>query len=336
MTSATTSTKESPILTAAATASLTGQLALQGRQAALGLEWWAAEAGVALEISDDGGSASAAAATYGRWLDAGIDILLGPYGSGLVRSVVPLVTAAGAMLWNHGGSADDLAHPLVVPLPAPASTYFRGAVELAAHSGLEEIVLVVGRGSFAASVAAGAVAAATDIGLPVSEIPLAEARAITAATPVGAVMVVGTFEEDVKFVGELGADYPGLIACVAAGLLEFGERLGPAAEGVLGPVQWIPEAVTPELGPSGTDFVRHYQATFGSPPGYVAAQAAAAGFLAAEAYRLGLGPDDVRRWRTSTLLGSFAVDKSWRQIGYTARTVRWQGGRQVLVPRRST
>ncbi len=55
MTSATTSTKESPILTAAATASLTGQLALQGRQAALGLEWWAAEAGVALEISDDVG-----------------------------------------------------------------------------------------------------------------------------------------------------------------------------------------------------------------------------------------------------------------------------------------
>lgn len=333
MTSATTSTKESPSrVTTAATASLTGQLALQGRQAALGLEWWSAEAGVALEIGDDAGSASAAAAAYGRWLDAGIDILFGPYGSGLVRSVVPLVTGAGAMLWNHGGSADDLAHPLVVPIPSPASTYFRGAVQLAAYSGLEEIVLVVGRGSFAASVAAGAVAAATHIGVPVREIPMAEARVITAATPVGAVMVVGTFEEDVAFVAELGADYPGLIACVAAGLLEFGERLGPAAEGVLGPVQWIPEAVTPELGPSGTEFARRYQAMFGSPPGYVAAQAAAAGFLAAEAHRLGLRPEDVRRWRTSTLLGSFAVDKSWRQIGYTARTVRWQGGRQVLVP----
>lgn len=332
MTSAMSPTKGSPpVLTAAATASLTGQFALQGKQAALGLEWWSAEAGVALEIGDDGGSASAAAAAYGGWLDAGTDILFGPYGSGLVRSVVPLVTGAGAMLWNHGGSADDLAQPLVVPLPAPASTYFRGAVELVAHLGLGDIVLAVGRGSFAASVAAGALATATHIGLPVREIPLAEARAITAATPVGAVMVVGTFEEDMAFVAELGTDYPGLIACVAAGLLEFGERLGPAAEGVLGPVQWIPEAITPELGPSGTEFARRYQATFGSPPGYVAAQAAAAGFLAAEAHRLGLRPDDVRRWRTSTLLGSFAVDKSWRQIGYTARTVCWQGGRQVLV-----
>ena len=85
--------------------------------------------------------------------------------------MVPLVTAAGAMLWNHGGSADDLAHPLVVPLPAPASTYFRGAVELAAHSVLEEILLVVGRGSFSSSVAAFSVAAATYIGLPVIEIP---------------------------------------------------------------------------------------------------------------------------------------------------------------------
>lgn len=318
------------MVTAAATASLTGPLALQGEEAALGLRWWAAQAGVALEVVDDAGSVSAASIAYRRWIEEGVDILVGPYGSNLVRTVIPVVTSAGAVMWNHGGAADDLAQPLVVPLPAPASTYFGGAVALAARSGLEQILLVVGRGPFAAAVASGARATATRISLTVREIQLTKVSAIPAEAAHGAaVFVVGTFDEEVAIVAELHRVEPGLIACVAAGLPEFGKRLGPAAEGVVGPVQWIPEAATPDIGPSGTGYAHHYQATFGSPPSYVAAQATAAGLLAAEAHRLSLRPDDIQRWQTSTLLGSFALDESWHQVGHTAHTVHWQEGRQV-------
>lgn len=320
------------MVTAAATASLTGPLALQGEEAALGLRWWAARAGVALEVVDDAGSMSAVPVAYRRWIEEGVDILVGPYGSNLVRSVIPLVTSAGVMMWNHGGAADDLAHPLVVPLPAPASTYFQGAVHLAARSGLEEILLVVGRGPFATAVASGAQAAATRLGLPVKEMPLTKASAIPAGSSPRAVLVVGTFEEDAAIVAELQGVEPGLIACVAAGLPEFEERLGPAAQGVVGPVQWIPDAATPEIGPSGTDYARYYKAAFGNPPSYVAAQATAAGLLAAEAHRVGLKPDDVQHWQTSTLLGPFALDESWRQVGHTPHTIRWQEGRQVTLP----
>jgi hypothetical protein len=192
----------------------------------------------------------------------------------------------------------------------------------------------VGRGPFAAAVASGARAAATRIRLPVREMQLTRKPAIPAGAAHTAVLVVGTFDQDVAIVAELHGVEPGLIACVAAGLPEFGKRLGSAAEGVVGPVQWIPEAATPQIGPSGTDYARHYQATFGGPPSYVSAQATAAGLLAAEAHRLGLGPDDVHPWRTSTLLGSFALDQSWRQVGHTVHTVCWQEGRQVPLPRR--
>lgn len=315
---------------AAATVSLTGPLALQGGQAAAGLRWWAAQAGnIDLEIINDTGSASVAAGAYQRWVDGGVDILLGPYGSNLVRAVIPVVTDAQRMMWNHGGSADDLAYPLVVPIPAPASTYFQEAVEIAAKSGVEEILLVAGRGPFAAAVASGARTAANRASLKFREMQLKETSEIAAEAAGAAVLIVGTFDQDMAIVRELHHVHSGLVACVAAGLPQFAERVGPAAEGVLGPVQWIPKAATPQIGPSGTEYTRHYQAMFESPPSYVAAQATAAGLLAEQAHRLELRSDDVKRWQTSTLLGDFTVDDSWRQAGHIAHTIRWQHGHQI-------
>ena len=133
-------------MNAAATASQSGSLALQGAQAALGLSWWAAHSDVDIELRDDASSTSTARLAYRTWVDAAVDILLGPYGSNLVRAVIPVMTGSGKLLWNHGGSTDDLAHTMVVPLPAPASTYLTGAVEIAAEMGTEEILLAVGPG----------------------------------------------------------------------------------------------------------------------------------------------------------------------------------------------
>ena len=124
------------MVTSAATLSLSGPLALQGKQAAHGLEVWASDHDIQLEIVDDHSSAAAAYDHYRRWLDAGTDILLGPYGSGMVRRVAPLVTGPGVPLWNHGGAADDLARPLLVSVLAPASTHFHGSVELAHRIGI--------------------------------------------------------------------------------------------------------------------------------------------------------------------------------------------------------
>ena len=218
---------------------------VQGRQAARGLELWASADQVQLQIVDDAGSATTACDAYRRWLGGHVDLLLGPYGSGLVRQVGRVVAGQGTLLWNHGGSADDLTRPLVVPVSAPASTYFRGAVELAHRRGFPRVVVVQGRGRFASAVVAGVLQRATELGLAVENVHLAELATVRPSTE-AAVLVVGTFTEDLAAVVQIRAGIePGLLGCVAAGLLEFGNRLGPKAEGVVGPVQWLSHAATP-------------------------------------------------------------------------------------------
>jgi ABC-type branched-subunit amino acid transport system substrate-binding protein len=316
------------MVTASATVSLTGPYALQGRQAARGLELWASADQIQLQIVDDTGSATTARDVYRRWLGGRVDLLLGPYGSGLVRQVGPIVSRHGALLWNHGGSADDLARPLVVPVSAPASTYFRGAVELAHRRGLPRVVFAQGRGRFASAVISGARQLAAELGLAVQDVPLPEWATAGSLTE-AAVLIVGTFTEDMAVVEQIRAGpEPGLLGCVAAGLLEFGNRLGRAADGVVGPVQWIPNAAAPQVGPSGVAFSQRYESENGQPPDYVAAQAAAAGYLAAEAHRRRYKHHQLNRWKTTTMLGNFALDESWRQIGHSPITIQWRGGRQ--------
>ncbi len=316
---------------AAATISLSGPLALQGRQAARGLELWASVDQIELEIVDDAGRTETASEVYQNWLNAGTDLLLGPYGSNLMRRVGPMTSGAGVLLWNHGGSADDLARPLGVPVSAPASSYFSGTVELAHRLGLERVTLAKGKGRFAAAVTAGARERSAELGLTFRARSLSE-WSVAGSVEGAALLIVGTFTEDLAFVKQVRAiSRPGLIGCVAAGLLEFGDRLGPASEGIVGPAQWISQPTTPEVGPAAADFTLRYERAYGEPPGYVAAQAAATGFLSAEAAHRGYDHDQVRQWRTTTLLGSFVLNESWRQVGHTPMTIVWRNGRQVLA-----
>jgi ABC-type branched-subunit amino acid transport system substrate-binding protein len=317
--------------TAAVTLGLTGPFARQGTEAAQGMEFWAEEAGVRLTVVDDGGLRSAALQAYTAWLDQGVDLLLGPYASGLVRAVAPLVCDAGRLLYNHGGSADDLARPGLVSLPAPASTYFHGAVQEAAARQVDRLLVARGPGRFAQAVAAGAVERASQRGIDAQTIMMGS---LTAADVAGAaLLVVGRFEEDVAVVRRVRGwpRAPALLAAVAAGLPAFGEQLGPAAEDLLGPVQWWLSRRRPEVGPSGASFAGRYRRRTGREPSYVAAQAAAAGYLAHAAHHQGLEAETVRQWTTSTLLGSFALDDGWRQVGHRVRTIRWEHGRMVPV-----
>jgi hypothetical protein len=49
--------------------------------------------------------------------------------------------------------------------------------------------------------------------------------------------------------------------------------------------------------------------------------------LAAEAHRRRYEHHAVKRWQT-TLLGDFALDEWWRQVGQSPITIEWRGGRQ--------
>jgi branched-chain amino acid transport system substrate-binding protein len=321
--------KSSPI-TAALTLSLTGRYERQGAEAAEGVRLWAEAAGVRLALADDRGSRETAIEAYRGWI-ATADLLIGPYASGLVRAIAPLVRDAGRVLWNHGGSADDLAQPGIASLPAPASSYFDGIIDQAAGRKVGRLLIVQGSGPFARTVAEGATARAAKRGIDSQSIeaPAVEAEDLTKT----ALLVAGPFEHDAAVVRGLRhrGQAPALLAAVAAGIPAFGQELAEAAEGVLAPVQWWPSSAVPEIGPAGTEFVTQYQQRTGREPSYPAAQAAAAGYLAHAAHRLGLEAKDVPKWTTSSLLGRFSLDPAWRQIGHHVTTVRWQRGRMVPI-----
>ena len=308
-----------------------GALAMQGFEAARGLELWARLDGVELELLDDPGERSVTE-IYHRWLrEDRTEIVLGPYGSGLVRRILPAVGTSGRMLWNHGGSADDLVRPGVVQVVARASTYLVGAVRHCGRLGIDRLLIVTGRGPFAAMVAKGARDEARRQGMS-PELVIGVDR-LAGVDPGAAILITAGFQEDVTLVRRIrdGSPQPALLGCVAAGVPQFAERLGPYADGVIGPTQWIPSPDQPHAGPSGTSFEHLYEEAFGAKPGYVAAQAAAAGFLAARAHRRGMDRDEVLAWRTSTLLGPFALDEDWRQVGYSVSTIRWRDGRMAPI-----
>jgi branched-chain amino acid transport system substrate-binding protein len=318
----------SPPITAALTLSLTGRYERQGTDAAAGIRLWAEAAGVRLTVVDDQGSRQVAIQAYSSWLDT-VDLLIGPYASGLVRAIAPLVRDTGQILWNHGGSADDLAQPGIASLPAPASSYFDGVIDEAADRNVSRVIVVQAAGPFARAVADGARARASErrIDSQTVEASAVEAQDVADA----ALLVAGPFEHDAEVVRGLRdrGQSPALVAAVAAGISAFGQELGEAAEGVLGPVHWWPTAETPKIGPSGTDFAATYQRRTGREPSYPGALAAAAGYLAYAAHGLGLEATDLPGWATSTLLGDFTLDDAWRQVGHRVTTIQWQGGHMV-------
>jgi ABC-type branched-subunit amino acid transport system substrate-binding protein len=321
---------KAPGITAALTLSLTGQYERQGTKAAEGVRLWADEASIRLTLADDHGSKATALDMYAGWIDS-VDLLLGPYASGLVRAVAPLVRDAGRILWNHGGSADDLAQPGIASLPAPASTYFERIVDKAIDRKVRRLIVVQGPGPFARTVANGATTRGFERGIDSQTVNASSVK--TEDLNEAALLVAGPFEHDVAVVRGVRdrGQYPVLLAAVAAGIREFGQELGEAAEGVLAPVQWWPNSQTPKVGPSGTDFATTYQRRTGRQPSYPAAQAAAAGYLAHAAHRRNLGVNDLPQWTTSTLLGDFVLDLAWRQVGHHITTVRWQRGRMVPI-----
>ena len=232
------------------------------------------------------------------------------------------------LLWNHGGASDDLARPGLVSTPAPASTYLLPLLRLCLRRGVESVLLVRGCGPFARQVIEGAEHAAAIMGLRIDVAELASWRVAGSLAGRG-LLIAGTFDEDVEAVRRIrtAAVEVELVGCVGAGIDEFRARLGPLAEGVLAPVQWVNRDHPAEVGPTAATFARRFEARTGGTPDYPAAQAAATGWLAAEATRRGLTADEVHQWHTSTLLGTFALDSSWRQVGHTPTMVQWNHGR---------
>lgn len=317
--------------------SLSGRFARFGSQAARGLEVWAALDGAADVVIEDDRSNTQTLEVTIRQVALRCDVLLGPYSTQLMRAAGQVAAGEGWLLWNHGGSGDDVeaAYPgHVVSVLTPTSRYSVPFLERQA-SGNERAKLWIshGKGSFGRQVADGAEVAAQRLGIesirigPQDGLPLVDPSSTS-----WDLFCAGMFEEDVQTVRHAQRlSYPPRSLCaVAAGVREFADAVDNH-EGVYGVGQWFPgSGRSAELGPAEVDFVAAYSNVVGLIPDYPAVQAAAGATLAAHCARQAGGVTRDVLWSaagaldTETLFGGFRINPAdGVQVKHETVLVRW-------------
>ncbi|MFD9943178.1 ABC transporter substrate-binding protein [Nonomuraea sp. NPDC059023] len=313
--------------------SLSGKHARFGRQAAAGLQVWRdADQAAELMIEDDQSEPDVLEAGLRRLADFS-DIILGPYSTHLMRRAGRVIASLDRLLWNHGGSGDDVeaAHPgHVISVLTPTSLYaepFIRRVLRSERSG--RLWIAHGKGRFGQQVADGAEKVARSMKIPT--VRLGPDEALPSPREAWNFFCAGSFEEDVervRLVRELPRP-PQSICAVAAGVQEFGEALDHP-QGVYGVGQWIPgSGGEAHLGLSEVEFVARYKDRTGDAPDYPAVQAAATATLAAHCTRQVGTTERQALWstalalETTTVFGAFKVDPSGVQVGHQGALMRW-------------
>jgi Periplasmic binding protein len=313
--------------------SLTGKFGKFGQQAAHGLAAWRSMGAPAeLIIEDDRSDRGTIEATL-PWLAKRCDLLLGPYSTALMRTAGKLAADQGWLVWNHGGSGDDVesAYPgHVISVLTPASRYAEPFLRLIAGDPAE-LVIAHGAGSFGRQVADGAAALAHKLGIRVFRDGLSRPGEWNLFT-------AGVFEDDAHLVASAMQlpNPPRLVCAIAAGVREFGNVVRDP-EGVYGIAQWFPgQSQLIELGPAEASFTRVYRARAGYLPDYPAGQAMAAAVIATHCIGLAGTARREDLWsaaahlQTCTLFGPFAINpRSGAQERHQTVLVRWANG--VLV-----
>lgn len=262
------------------------------------------------------------------------DLLFGPYGS---SPTIAAARATSRLVWNHGGARASAPDNLIAIL-APADTYFFGAIQAIRQieTGRCRVCVLHGDTGFGRAVGEGATREAARLGMQ------AVRRALPAEpTDAEVLLVAGSFADEVAVARK---SLPGrwrAAGFVGAGVEEVLSELGDRREGLLGPAQWLPSAAPePDEGPTATQFVAAYRGAVGSEPPYPAAQAFAAGLIAARCLRESGTPDDTALAAAAdaldctTMFARFRLDRQTRrQVGHRVLTVQWQQGlRHVVWP----
>ncbi len=323
--------------------SLSGRFARFGRQAARGLEAWSGLDGGADVVVEDDRSDVRVLQTVLPGVAARCDLLLGPYSTRLMRAAGEMAAERGWLVWNQGGSGDDVeqAHPgRVVSVLTPASRYAEPFLRRlgAEPGGPHHLCVVAGPGSFGRQVADGAEVLARALGIRVTRAGPGDPVPPSGLPADWNLFSAGAFEQDAALAARVlgGPAPPGRLCAVAAGVREFGRAVADP-EGVFGVAQWFPGAGgDAALGPPEGEFLRAYASAAGPgglSPDYPAVQAAAGAVIATACARLAGGTGRDALWaaaaglRTSTLFGGFRIDPAnGTQLAHRTVLVRWADG----------
>jgi branched-chain amino acid transport system substrate-binding protein len=355
------------------TTALSGRYSLPGRQALIGAQAWVEETNrtgglwvqehgtrlpLRLTYYDDASDPQQCAALTERLLTVDqVDILLGPYSSGLALRAAEVAQQYGRVLWNHGGASEAIysrGFTWVVGILSPPTTYFHSLLDYVWHimPQAHSVAIVHSTaGAFPRDVAAGAARYCQQQGFTTVHTYPYAARMVD-FTPIltalerlapEVLLSVGRIEDDLRFATQyLQHHVPTrVVGLIVTPLTLFWETLGSAASRFVGPSQWEADAVSgPDYGPSSAEVLRRLQARHPAGADYPMAQAYAAGLIAQCCIELAgtLEPHRLRQvageLNCTTFYGRYRIDPATgRQLGHRMPVVQWQAGsKRVLWP----
>jgi branched-chain amino acid transport system substrate-binding protein len=349
-----------------ASVALTGKYARTGQEQLNGIQMWVENINgrggllgnpVRLIYYDDESKPDTGAKLYEKLItDDEVDLLLGPYSSGvtLAASTIaekhgfPMVSAgaAGTKVWSRG-------YKNIFGLYAPDEVYMDQILEFAKSKGLKKVALIYSDTTFPRGIARGVKAKlkALDMDLVFEEEygkGSTDFAAIILKMRVRKpdVIVGGSYLPDstafVRQAKENQLSAKIFAFAVGPGLPDFGKNLGADAEGVMGNSQWEPSK-QPYITFAGMkDFTGDYEKKYGHRPGYHAA----GGYGAGQVLELAVnnaGSTDRGKVRealleldVSTVFGPYKVDETGRQIGKPSYAIQWiKGKRELVLPKKS-
>ncbi len=350
--------------------SLSGRYALLGRQVLEGLECYVRDVNaaggillksegrklpVSLVVEDDGSDESKIRGLVEQLVnERKIDLLIGPYGSGLTLAAAEVADALQYVLWNHSGSSDEIFEcnlSSVVGILTPASLYLCAILDLikTLDPTARRVALFSAKTGFATDMAAGAVNWIKREGFTLTtqqtyRSGLEDFRPLLTSivdAPPDIFLSVGRVEDDILLGRQLRELKPKIkaVGLVVAAISRFKAVLHEHADGFFAPSQWEPQVrYRVDCGPSEEEFLIHYLKSATVPIDYPAAQGYVAGVVTQRCVETvgSLDQQALRaaasQLRCTTLYGPYAIDaKTGRQTAHPMLVTQWQKGRKEIV-----
>ena len=301
-------------------------------------------------IYDDQSDPTTGARLYERLItEDEVDLVLGPYASGVTQAVAQVTEQYGHPLLVAGASANsiwDSGHQMVFGVYSVAGDYFKDIItNIAVAEGFTTAAVIYEDAVFPMSTGEGAVRHLNDVGI---EVVHEESYPQQATDVSGILTQIRDLDPDMLIGGsylpdsvliqrqakELGVNARLFAYSVGAAQPEFIETLGDDANWVLGPSMWEPEVETP----GNQEFFDAYMELHGREPDYHAATGYAGCQILEQALSnigdidLDALADELFSLKMDNILpGGYEVDETGKQIGHIPLTVQWQEGEKYIV-----
>lgn len=301
-------------------------------------------------IYDDQSDPTTGARLYEKLItEDEVDLVLGPYASGVTQAVAQVTEQYGQPLLVAGASANSIwesGFSMVFGVYSVAGDYFKDIItNIAPEQGYTTAAVIYEDAVFPMSTGEGAVRWCEEAGIEVVHEESYPQKATDVSTLLTKIrdlnpdmLIGGSYLPDSVLIQRQAKDLS--LECklytysVGAAQPDFVETLGADADYVLGPSMWEPEVETP----GNQDFFTAYVEMFDREPDYHAATGYAGCQILEQALNnvgeldLEALAEELRGLEMENILpGGYKVDENGKQVGHIPLTVQWQDGEKVIV-----